>query len=114
MLAQFINSAVVIDDNDSTDQQTKVLENLLSFFKKQDIAVSHFSPAELSSITFKKNRQLIFLDLCLYFTRYRFVHKNRKRRSIFAQPITVMQYAYSNEFIRRRNSEPKLQKISRS
>lgn len=65
MLTQFINSAVIIDDNDFADQQAQVLDNLMSFFKEQDIAVSYFSPTELKDITFKKNRQLLFLDLKL-------------------------------------------------
>jgi hypothetical protein len=32
--------------------------------------------------------------------------------NIFAKPLTIMPYAYSNEFIRRRNPGAKLQKKS--
>lgn len=67
MLTQFITNVVIIDDNDADDQKAQVLKNLLSFFKKEDIAASHYYPTDLkkSSIVFKKNKQLIFLDLHL-------------------------------------------------
>lgn len=67
MLTQFITNVVVIDDNDADDQKAHVLDNLLSFLKKEDIAASHYYPVDLkeNNIVFKKNRQLIFLDLHL-------------------------------------------------
>lgn len=65
MLTRFVNNVVIIDDNDSTDQKLGVLEHLQSVIKNQDIAVSCYSPAELKGIKLKKNKQLIFLDLCL-------------------------------------------------
>lgn len=65
MLTKFVNSVVIIDDNDSADKKSNVLENLQSVIRNQDIAVSYYSPAELKGTTFQKNKQLIFLDLCL-------------------------------------------------
>jgi hypothetical protein len=67
MITQFINNVVIIDDNDNDDQKALVLENLLSALKAEDIAASHFTPVELKSnnAIFKKNKQLIFLDLHL-------------------------------------------------
>lgn len=67
MLTQFITNVVVIDDNDVDDQKAQILDNLLSFFKNEEIAASHYYPIDLKSgnTVFKKNKQLIFLDLHL-------------------------------------------------
>lgn len=59
MITKFVNSTVVIDDNPSE------IKDLLEVFKGLDITCSAFTPTELKSISFKKNRQLIFLDLSL-------------------------------------------------
>jgi hypothetical protein len=59
MITSFVNSAIIIDD------KPQEIEGLIKVLKEQDIACSSFTPTELYSISFKKNKQLIFLDLSL-------------------------------------------------
>jgi hypothetical protein len=59
MITSFVNSAIVIDD------KPQEVEGLLNVLNGQDIAYSSFTPTKLNTASFKKNRQLIFLDLSL-------------------------------------------------
>jgi hypothetical protein len=59
MLTQFVNSVVIIDD------KPEEVNELVHVLNEQDIQVSSFTPNDLKSITFKKNRNLFFLDLSL-------------------------------------------------
>ena len=58
-VTDFVNNAIIIDD------KPEEISELLKVLKEQDIVCSSFNPTELSNISFKKNRQLIFLDLSL-------------------------------------------------
>ncbi|MDR0982827.1 MAG: hypothetical protein LBM07_06255 [Culturomica sp.] len=61
MITNFVNSAIVIDD-----QQTEA-DPLLSELKSHDIQCVFYTPSDMNSnqVVFQKNRQLIFLDLSL-------------------------------------------------
>jgi hypothetical protein len=59
MITDFLNSAIVIDD-----KPTEFAE-LCCELEKQEIRCESYTPDQLATITFKKNRQLIFLDLSL-------------------------------------------------
>jgi uncharacterized secreted protein with C-terminal beta-propeller domain len=59
MITEFVNNVIIIDD------KQEEVNDLISVLKRQDIVSLSFTPDELKNVKFKKNRQLLFLDLSL-------------------------------------------------
>lgn len=59
LLSEIVNRVIIIDDSD------KDIENLRNVLEPEDISVESYMPEQVKGKIFKRNRQLIFMDLYL-------------------------------------------------